>query len=74
MSVAGPQESLLGYQIMKRKFKRWWSTIQPISSKRTITSDLHSLNTKKTTTYDVEIPGPCLGQAQKCGGVKRIVI
>jgi len=23
---------------MKRKFKQWWSTIQPISTKRAITS------------------------------------
>jgi hypothetical protein len=28
----------------------------------------NSLNTKKTTTYDVGNPG--LGQAHKCGGVK----
>jgi len=28
------------------KFKQWWSTIPPISTKRTITSRLHSLNTK----------------------------
>ena len=27
---------------------------------------------KKTTTYDVGSPGPGLGQAQKCGGVKSI--
>ena len=25
---------------------------------------------KKTTTYDVGNPGPGLGQAQKCGGIK----
>jgi len=30
--------------IMKRKCKRWWSTIPPLSSKRTITSYLHSPN------------------------------
>jgi hypothetical protein len=30
------------------------------------------LNIKKTTTYDVGNPGPCLGQTQKCGGVKPV--
>ena len=34
-------------RIMKRKFKQWWSTIQPISTKRTTTSHRNSLNTKK---------------------------
>jgi len=38
--------------------------------KQTITSHLHSLNTKKTMTYDIGNPGPGLGQAQKCGWVK----
>ena len=32
--------------IMKRKLHQWWS-IPPISTKQTITSHLHSLNTKK---------------------------
>jgi hypothetical protein len=27
---------------------------------------------KKTGTYDVGNPGVCLGQAQKCGGVKLV--
>jgi len=35
---------------MKRMFKQWWSTISPISAKRTIASDIKSLNMKKTTT------------------------
>jgi len=31
------------------------------------------MNTKiKTLTYDVETPGPGLGQAQKCGRVKQV--
>jgi hypothetical protein len=52
---------------MKRKFKQWWSTNPPISTKQTITSH----RTQKTnTTYDVGNPGPCLGQAHKSGGVK----
>jgi hypothetical protein len=45
---------------MERKFKQWSSTITPISTKRAITSHLNSLNTKKTTTYDVGNPGPSL--------------
>jgi hypothetical protein len=47
----------------------WWSTIQPISRKRTITSHL---NTRKTTACDVGNPGPSLGQAQNCGGFKPV--
>jgi hypothetical protein len=33
---------------------------------------LKSLNTQKNTTYGVGNPGPGLGQAQKCGGVKPV--
>jgi len=57
--------------IMKRKFKQWRS---PTSTKWTITSHpkLNSLNTKKTTTYEVGNPGLGLRQAQKCGGAKPI--
>ena len=33
---------------------------------------LTSLNTEKTMTYDVENPGPVLGQAQQCGGVNLV--
>ena len=33
---------------------------------------LNSLNTKKTTIYDVGNPSPGLGQAQKCGGFKPV--
>jgi hypothetical protein len=36
--------------IMKRTFKRWYSTIPSISAKQTITSHLNSLNTTKTIT------------------------
>jgi hypothetical protein len=31
----------------KRKFKQWWSTIAPISTKWTITSHFNSLNIKE---------------------------
>jgi len=34
------------FKIRKRKFKKWWSTITPISTKRTITSYPKSLNIK----------------------------
>jgi hypothetical protein len=37
-----------------------------------ITYHLNSLNTNKTTTHDVGIPGPGLGQAHKYGGVKPV--
>ena len=49
--------------------KQWWSTIPPISTKRAITSHLHSLNTKKGN-HDIWLGnlGPSLGQSQKCGG------
>ena len=37
-----------------------------------LASELSSLNKKKTTTHDFGNPGPGLGQAQKCGGVKPV--
>jgi len=40
------------------------STIKSISTKRTIASNLNSLNIKTITTYDVENPDAALGQAQ----------
>jgi hypothetical protein len=52
---------------MKIKFKLWWSTIPPISTKWTITFHLNSLNINKTTKYDTGNPGPDLGQPQICG-------
>jgi hypothetical protein len=51
-------------------FNQWWITIPTISTKRTITSHLNSLNRKNTTSYDIGNPGPGLGQAQICGVVK----
>ena len=35
-------------------------------------AELTDHNKKKTTTYHVENPGPELGQAQICGGVKPV--
>ena len=61
---------------MKRKFKHLCSTIQPIkqnvSTKRTITYLLNSLNIKRTTTYNVRNTGSSLGQVHKCGRVKQV--
>jgi len=48
------------------------STIPPIATKQTITSHLHSFNTKKTTKYEVGNTGPVMGQAHKCDRVKPI--
>jgi hypothetical protein len=31
------------------------------------------LNIKKTATYDVGNPSPCLGQTQKCGRLKPVI-
>jgi len=56
---------------MKRKFKQWWSTIPPILTKRTIISDLISLNIQ-IMTYNIRNPCPGMWQTQKCeeeGGV-----
>jgi len=36
---------------MKRKFKQWWSTIRPISTKRTITSHLGVMNIWRCFKY-----------------------
>jgi hypothetical protein len=57
--------------IMKTRFKYWWSTILPIS-KLTITSYLKSLNINKPTTYDVWNSGPVLGHALKYGGISLV--
>jgi hypothetical protein len=57
--------------ICYEKFKQWWSSIPPISTKRTITSHLNSVPKKVTKCY-VGYAGSELGQAQKCGGVKLV--
>ena len=43
-----------------------------INKKGTITSQLNSLNIKKTTTNYIGNPGLGLGQAQACGRVKPV--
>ena len=44
-----------------------------MSTTRTITSHLNSMNTEKNTTYDVGNQGPGLGQAHTCGGDKSAI-
>jgi hypothetical protein len=39
----------------ERKFKLWWSKILPISSKRTTTSHLKSLNTGKKLLLEIKV-------------------
>jgi hypothetical protein len=50
--------------IMNRTFKKWESTIPPMSTNQTATSDHKSLNTTKIpTTYGVVNQGHGSGQA-----------
>jgi hypothetical protein len=44
----------------------------PTLLKEAITSQLHSLNTIKTTTYEVRNQGTGLGQAHLFGGEKQV--
>jgi hypothetical protein len=46
---------MLYTDVMKRKFKEWWLTIPPISTKRTTTFHLKSLNRKKDKDIVLEI-------------------
>jgi len=48
---------------VKRKLKQYWSTIPPISTKQTTTSQY------KKQHMELEMSGPGLGQAHKCGGL-----
>ena len=45
------------YYIMKRKFKQQWSTIPPISTKRTITSHLLTEHKKRPqhATFEIQV-------------------
>ena len=49
-------------QLWQNNIKQWRSSTQLISTTR-VSPSLNSLNTKKTTTYDVENPGSGLEQA-----------
>jgi len=55
----------------KRKFKQWWSTNLPKSTKRTVTSH-HLTEHKKTAECDVGNPDPGLRQTQTCGWVRTV--
>ena len=43
-----------------------------INKTTTIASHFKSTNIVKNTTYDVRNPGPGMGQAESCGGVKLV--
>jgi hypothetical protein len=58
-AVSSSNDLLIIYEL---KCKQGWSTIPPISTKRTMISHLKLLNTKQTTTYNVRNPGPGLWQ------------
>jgi len=60
------------HSIMTRKLKYWRSTIPSISTKRTITSHLNTLNTKTGATYYVGNPDHSFGQTHRCCGVKPV--
>jgi hypothetical protein len=55
--------SLKKQNIMKRRFKQWWSTIPPISTKRTINHLSAQLieQVKETTINDIGNPCPGTG-------------
>ena len=40
---------------MKRKFKQWWSTIPPISTKQTILSELIEHKKKYDMTLEIQV-------------------
>jgi len=49
-----------------------WSTTAPISTKRTTTSHLKSLNNKRSQYMVVEIQVMAWGMAHKCGCIKLV--
>ena len=60
---------------MKIINRQWWSSIPPISTKRTITSHLNWTRwtqKKHPNAYYFGHSGPGLGQAQRCGGVTPV--
>ena len=59
------------YILMKRMFKRWWNST--MSTKRTITSPLKSLDTKHPQHMPIENQVPFSRiYAHKCGGFKPV--
>ena len=61
------------YLIMKRMLKQWWTTISSLSIKPTIIFHIKLLNTKKTTTYVIEITGPGLGWHKRLEEYNRLM-
>jgi len=60
----------ISYHFMKRKFKLWWSSIQPISTKQTITSHLNwTHRTQKKHDMWPWKSRSWHGQEQKCGRI-----
>ena len=64
LTLVKRKHTCLAYVSTKRTCKQSWSTIPPISAKRTITYYLKQVNTEKTMTCDNETPDPVLGQAE----------
>ena len=71
-SLNSDGHQLYQYQQNKRKFKQWWSSIPPISAKRTITSHLYW--TQKDNDKSHWKSRFWLGIGTQCGGVKLIKI
>jgi hypothetical protein len=61
------------YIIMKRKFKKCWSTIPPISTKQAIKAHHNSLNIQKTTPYEVEIHVFTWDRHTSVAGLSRLI-
>ena len=59
-------------QLWQDNIKQWRSSTQLISPTR-FSPSLNSLNTKKTTTYDVENPGSGLEQALNVAGIYQLI-
>ena len=57
------------YHYFLKKKGQGWSTILPISTKRTTTSHLNLLNIKKTMSYGVGITKSWHGSNKTCGVV-----
>ena len=58
--------------VVKRKLKQWWSTISPISTKRTTASHLHSLNTKTSRRMSLKIQVLAWDKYTNVTGLKRV--
>jgi len=59
---------------MKGKFIKWWSTIPPISTKRTIPFHTNSLNTQTNIPRHITWLEIWLGTGTKYGGLNRLMV